>query len=885
MNKKFLFAAMSLAALTACSTDDFESQQQVAEGVSPIQFEVINNDAMTRASMNGNKITWSAADGDLFTLYHGGTASGSPITTLSGYENATYKATAVEGQPAKLTTPSMIKSGSAIMVWPVDTTFSATVPLSIKIDKDQTKDIENHIPYVSDLIDITGYAGNGTYNEAGYNRTYPVYMRPMASQLNLVADYAGTDAPLKALATGTDPIEKIKPTSVEIRTNASGSNKFTTQIPLNFTAKTTGTGSDEERWNAEVPNNNFSHVTRFGTPSTSSDYLSTKCITGIGSVKFLMLPQPAITESTTPSTNGVDQGAIVVNTTYGKVIIGGAGTGSAYTTAEEADAWYRYLKATDTEKSYEDKATTETSGKGYKTTSSIKDGMAQVINTFSTHTHSAGAVEGEPTGAAATRYVKVLLTHLDMEGLHIKNDAQLYDVIRVWKELRLASANVYLDGDDNGEFEISQKTIKKINEVNAAAAAEATPRAFTAKPCKVAGEACETIVITGGNNIENMAFLLENETATTPAVPTAEVVLKAGENWKWAASSTAAKKLTIAPVGGAAGTNTGISKIINKGTFVSDATATLAVYDNSTPTANQINIPFQNDGTWNVNAGDVTVQFDVTNNGIVNIKKGAEYHQDITAGTTATTFENDAQTLEKRFVLNDPSISQTAKDAFVEKIGVVNNSGVFAVTGNTTVKGVINNYSLIEHADKDAKTYITANEFAGSNYATTTGFNAANNKIGRINLPYSNKDEDNISISAALNSGFVSVTVTSADAPTDGNLNASVVGDKVNYVIINSGVKAITEMTAAIKYIEFNDDNDTEIAWQTGTSGAETYATYEGLIVLSPVNIKLYTNITVNKGTYLGAKMYVGGTFTNTGGYDAYYGATADNATSMYITY
>ena len=234
--------------------------------------------------------------------------------------------------------------------------------------------------------------------------------------------------------------------------------------------------------------------------------------------------------------------------------------------------------------------------------------------------------------------------------------------------------------------------------------------------------------------------------------------------------------------------------------------------------------------------------------------------------------------------MNDPSKTAAMKAAFVEKIGVVNNSGVFAVTGNTTVKGVINNYSLIEHADKDAKTYITANAFAGSSYATAWG---AANKLGRINLPFSNKDEDNISINAALATGFVSVTVSTGDgAPANGNLNAAVVGDKVNYVIINSGVTAITEMSNKIKYIEFNDDNKAEIAWQAGTSAAPKTATYEGLIVLSPVNIKLYTNVVVNQSTYLAAKMYVGGGFTpGAGNYSGYYGNTTANKTSMYITY
>jgi len=869
MNKKLLFAAMSFAALTACSTDDFESQQQVAEGVSPIQFEVINNSETTRAHMDGNTIKWDANDGDLFTLYHGGTLGG---TALTSYENATYSAHAGgEGETATLTTPSMIKAGRAIMVWPVDTTFYAAASgnLTVKIPV-TLSNIENNIPYASDLITINPYAAYNekaptpvptAYNTAGKDRKYQVYMRPMASQLILKADYAGTDAVINALTTGADPIDPIALTSVEINDPATS---LTKEIDLSFATPVAPQGTN---W-TKVKNNAWTEVTGFDiTSAVGAGQLTTKCINGIESAKFLMLPQATIGGA------GLAGASVVVNTSYGKVAISAAG---GYTAAELGDAWYRYAAAGAGAGTYTETETT-TAGTGsdaskVRYTNNIERGLAQVIDAFSGNntTKATSVVVGEPTGAVGTRYVKVLLSHLDMDGLHIKTDKQLYDAVRVWKEIGSGNVTVNLDGT-KGVFEISQKTIAKINEINAAAAEETTPRKFNVTACNVTGEVCNTIVITGGGAVKNMDFILNTS-------KTADVALKAGETWEWVASTTAAKKLTVDA------TACGITRIINKGTFVSGATSTLAIYDNTTPTPVQVNIPFVNDGIWNVNAGDVTVQFDVTNNGTVNIKKGAEYHQDITAGTTATTFENDAQTLEKRFVLNDPSIPAGTKATFVEKIGVVNNSGVFAVTGNTTVKGVINNYSLIEHADKDAKTYITANAFAGSSYATAWG---AANKLGRINLPFSNKDEDNISINAALATGFVSVTVSTGDgAPANGNLNAAVVGDKVNYVIINSGVTAITEMSNKIKYIEFNDDNKTEIAWQAGTSAAPKTATYEGLIVLSPVNIKLYTNVVVNQSTYLAAKMYVGGGFTpGTGNYSGYYGNTTDNKTSMYITY
>ena len=194
---------------------------------------------------------------------------------------------------------------------------------------------------------------------------------------------------------------------------------------------------------------------------------------------------------------------------------------------------------------------------------------------------------------------------------------------------------------------------------------------------------------------------------------------------------------------------------------------------------------------------------------------------------------------------------------------------------------VHNSPFLIEHQDDAAKTYITTNQTTGADFTAAADFTTpgdAGNKIGRINLPYSNKDEDNVSISAALTDGFVSVTV---DGEVTGALNATVVGPRVNYVIVKSGVTSISNLpTPQVKYLEIDMTDKSEIAWSvTGVKN------FDGLMVLSDVNIKLGT--TVNAGvTYLGSDMYVGGTF-NVGGtnFNGYYGNTSGNVSSKYITY
>lgn len=861
MNKKLLFAAMSLAALTACTDNDFESQK-VAEEVGSVQFEILNNnDAFTRASMSGNKVVWSANDGDLFTLYHGA-ALGSTI----GHENAIYTAKAEESKPAVLTTPSMIKAGGAVMVWPADTTFHYDIPgkLTVQIpdvqgDTEDPNVIANQIPYVSDEINIAVRGGDynedatkgpvTAWNQAGKDRKYPVFMRPMASQLNLKADIKGMEL-LTALVGGDDPIDPIKLTSVDLlTTTGGGTTDFTQEIAVTFAAPSAAIAA---QW-ATVAHSNWNKITNLDATVPANivndvDQLTTKHLNGNESCKFLILPQNVIAVAN--PTDGVADAAVVVNTIYGKVVVAPNGVhGSKYNTApatgEIEDAWYRYVSGTTAVDPQETKATAaETSGEyagKFKTTSAPALGMAQTINAFSANLASSGVVEGEYQGAVATRFVKVLLKYLDMSDLHIKNDKQLRNAAKVWKALNLAPVTVYLDGDANKEFEISQQTIAKINEINAGTLN------FKVKPCRtIAGEVCNTIVIKDGGNVPNIAFIADNGGFK------ADVVLKAGATWTWAGSVDV--------------TATGVAKIINKGAMQNTTGATLKTKENGTAGA-QNNVPFENatGATWTVSGGELNVQFNVTNYGTLTINAGAEYRQ--AKGSANTTFINEATAVPSRFTL-----AAAHDDA---KIGKVHNSGVFATLAATGSE--ITNYGEIYHDAEAAKTYITNNQSTSVNFANA--FADPANKMGMIILPYNNKDEDNISVKAALNKGFVAVAINADNAPSDGILSATTVGERVNYIKIDGGIHTVADMPATqIKYVEFNSGT-TEIDWAVTTA-----QTYDGMMVLSPVNVKLGTTITVSKATYLGANMYVGGTF-NKGSWSGYFGNTSANEATKYITF
>jgi len=600
------------------------------------------------------------------------------------------------------------------------------------------------------------------------------------------------------------------------------------------------------------------------------------------------LPQTEINE-TTPSAEaptGVVEAAVVVDTYYGRVVVAAPGVtvdgsaskytdGTGDTPNEIGDAWIRYLSQETAKKAYETKATKATNsddpdqdGK-YKTTSNIAAGMMQTINWFSSAERKSSnkTVKNEPVGGLLTRYVKVLLTHLDMSNLHIKNDKQLRDVARVWKKLGLDPVTVYLDGDGDKKFEISQKTIEVINEVNGAYSTSNPTQKFQVKPCHKAGEKCETIVITGSEykqDVQDIAFITYNDVDNSGSFNTGDVmaaVALADEGtakpWKW----NATVKVAAA----------GVERIRNLGTMENAETATLKVAEfNGTQ---QSTTKLVNNGKWNIKNGTLNVQFGVYNNDTVNIAKGAQYRQD----GDGHNFQNQASAKPTRFGGDDT------------KIGVVINKGVFA----TVDGGKINNVGgLIEHADVDAKTYITSNQSGSAAFGNAFG---SSNKIGRINLPFSNKNEDNVSVSAALDKGFVSVTVTAKELAAAGvtstSLDASIVGDKVNYIIVNSGITEIKAVSDQVKYLEINQPG-TEIAWNV-TKTTE----YDGLMVLSDVNIKLGTKI-IATVTYLGADMYVGGKFNKANiaaegtdpaytatKWSGYYGDTSGKVASKYITY
>jgi hypothetical protein len=200
-------------------------------------------------------------------------------------------------------------------------------------------------------------------------------------------------------------------------------------------------------------------------------------------------------------------------------------------------------------------------------------------------------------------------------------------------------------------------------------------------------------------------------------------------------------------------------------------------------------------------------------------------------------------------IINDA----TELDAY----GIINNFGAVGVTYNTG--GVFSNYGLIDMKNEGAKTLLTRNQTTNANFKNA--FNAANNKLGTVVLPDNNPFAI-VSVSNAPETGFVKFNWKeyAGDAsatyvtPTGGIV-------KYNTLVVNSDI-AFTEPEDEIQYIQFEGDALIKVT----NSAAVNLPELRGIIVTDGSSLLIEkTNVIVcSQSAYVGAgaTIYNGGTFT-----------------------
>jgi hypothetical protein len=407
-----------------------------------------------------------------------------------------------------------------------------------------------------------------------------------------------------------------------------------------------------------------------------------------------------------------------------------------------------------------------------------------------------------------------------MDKMHIINDTHLQKALKYYlASKKTEDVTLLLDkATGTNEFKISKISIALLQTINA------TPGLGTVKvkACdEVDGVAStahtpERIIVTQvGSTDKTEVPDLNNVFATGT-----DVILASGTEWTWKErEAPAPNKLT---------TDVNVNSLTNEGTL----------------TVNATNIELSAGGKI-INAAGATM----------NITKLTTVKNTLTNLGTINVGAADNTSAELRAY--DIEITNDATALGVG--GTINNYGAVGVSDIGT-SGKFNNYSVINVMNAGAITLLSTNEKV-SNF--DNHFDATTNKMGTVNLP---SPTALVSVNNADANGFIKYTW-----PADTKTYVTPEGNVKYNTIVVSGDIQFTVAEAEIKYIEFNGTR-TQVINNGG------YLTLKGVMVNAGKSIIIEKGNTLApaNGTYLGAgaTVYNGGTFTHNA---AVVGTTASN--------
>lgn len=409
MKSKLLFGALlGSVALASCNADEDLATSQAQK--SPIKFtvslETANGDTPSTKAILTDKFKINFENNDLMSLFHGATVDASAANseqTITGYQNAIYAGTAEDGKTFSFTTKSMVLKDGAIMVYPADTAFvnNGTNAPIVSIAQHQDENTVKLMPYMSEVLDIKGYEESAGANTAGYDKYYPVVLKPIGSVLALQID------PTNADRINNLGVAELKVTKAKL---GATNNIFTTGLHVKATEVAIGyQGNDAliaSLWNKA------SNVDLTDAKMTLVNELTT---TNVSNDKAVFTLLPAKT-----SIDGAGA-AVTINTNYGKVVL-----------AETEEVWV----------------------KGTEAAVSVENGLVGVLdNTWVAPSIASPNFGKEATGGLFNRKITADMSTLDMDGLHITDQQHLLDALKVYDAIaKDATVTFYLDGDAKGEF-------------------------------------------------------------------------------------------------------------------------------------------------------------------------------------------------------------------------------------------------------------------------------------------------------------------------------------------------------------------------------------------------------------------------------------------------
>jgi hypothetical protein len=393
-----------------------------------------------------------------------------------------------------------------------------------------------------------------------------------------------------------------------------------------------------------------------------------------------------------------------------------------------------------------------------------------------------------------------------MNGMHIKSDEHLQTALKYYIAAGKTENPVVLnlDKEADNNFKISKISIALLQTINK------TTTKVTVKACGTAGHTPNKIIVTqDGSDGKEVPDLNKVFAAGTD-------VYLANTDWTWKERS-GANQLT---------TDANVNKIVNMGRLKVNASnikltnGTLENAAGATMTLTQV----------------TTVKTNLINKGTINVGAADNTAAELRAYNATVTNEATA----------------------LETYGTINNFGVVGKSAGTT--GVVNNYGYIKMMNDDAITLLSSNQ-DGGNFGSAW---AGGNKMGTVELPEGNATAL-VSVSNATDQGFIKFKWTAATYATPaGNV-------KYNTIIVSNDI-TFTAVEEEIQYIEFQG-NRTQVINPCEMPGyvGNKLTNLKGIVVHPDCSIIIEKNngLKCLSGAYLApanggkkaATVYLGGAF------------------------
>ncbi len=394
-----------------------------------------------------------------------------------------------------------------------------------------------------------------------------------------------------------------------------------------------------------------------------------------------------------------------------------------------------------------------------------------------------------------------------MDGMHIKNDTHLQKLLKYYiASGKGETVKLNLDGDANNEFKISKLSIALLQTINAAG-------------IKVTVHACTThgtpkIIVTQEGQTGDLATATEVPELNNVFDAATDVYLASGTTWTWK-QRTGLNQLTV---------DANVKSLTNEGTLTVNA-------DNIDLSIASKTITNAAGATMNITKV-TTAKTALTNLGTINVGSASNTGAELRA--------------------YDVEIKNDATDhTDLTKRGTINNYGVIGSSDGTT--GLVNNYGEINVMNNAAITLLKSNELGIP--AFNTPFDGTH-KMGSVVIP---TPTALVSVSNGAENGFIKYTWTGATYATP----AGVV--KYNTIVV-SGDITFTAAEPEIQYIEFNGTRTQVVNPTDGSTTDPGYLTdLKGIRVNAgkSIIIEKSNGIVCSTSAFLGAgaTIYKGGVF------------------------